>query len=70
VSGHADFVCPNRPDRRRAALDAAREAAVARAIEAGAHPDSVEIVELEEIPLTYLLDPSVRIRIRAIGQLV
>jgi N-methylhydantoinase A/oxoprolinase/acetone carboxylase beta subunit len=67
VSGQADRICPNRPDKRRRALEEARSAARARAIHAGADPDGVEIVEVEEVPLTYLLDPAVRIRVRAAG---
>ena len=67
VSGQADRICPNRPDKRRQALEEARGAARARAIHAGADPDRVEIVEVDEVPLTYLLDPAVRIRVRAAG---
>lgn len=69
VSGQADRICSNRPDRRRAALEEARHAAFARAVEAGADPAAVEVVDIEEVPLTYLLDPAVRIRVRAVGPL-
>jgi len=37
---------------------------------AGADPDRVEIVELEELPLAYLTTPSVRIRAKAAGPLL
>jgi hypothetical protein len=67
VSGQADRICPNRPDKRRRAVEEARAAAFARAIHAGADPDAVEVLEVEEVPLTYLLDPAVRIRVRAAG---
>ena len=67
VSGQADRICANRPDKRRRALGEARAAACARAIHAGADPDAVEVVEVDEVPLTYLLDPAVRIRVRAAG---
>jgi N-methylhydantoinase A/oxoprolinase/acetone carboxylase beta subunit len=69
VSGHAERICPNRPDRRDAAVADACAAAVARAVHAGADPDAVKIVEVEQVPLTYLLDPAVRIRVRAAGPL-
>jgi N-methylhydantoinase A/oxoprolinase/acetone carboxylase beta subunit len=69
VSGHADRICPNRPDRRDAAVADACAAAVARAVHAGADPDAVKIVEVEQVPLTYLLDPAVRIRVKAAGPL-
>jgi hypothetical protein len=42
---------------------------VARAVHAGADPDAVKIVEVEQVPLTYLLDPAVRIRVKAAGRL-
>jgi hypothetical protein len=67
VSGEAERICPNRPDKRRLALEEARGVARTRAIHAGADPDAVEIVEVEEVPLPYLLDPAVRIRVRAAG---
>jgi hypothetical protein len=38
-------------------------------VAAGASPSGVEIVELEEIPLTYLTNPAVRIRAKAAGPL-
>ena len=54
---------------RRGMLDAACQRARDRAIEAGAHPSSVEIVEVEEVPLAYLNRPTVRVRVRAAGPL-
>jgi hypothetical protein len=45
------------------ASDEARDHAVA----AGADPGSVQIIELEEIPLAYLTSPAVRIRAKAAG---
>jgi N-methylhydantoinase A/oxoprolinase/acetone carboxylase beta subunit len=67
VSGQADRICPNRPDLRSRALEEARAQAFARAVHAGADPKAVEIVEIEEIPLTYLVDPAIRIRVKAAG---
>lgn len=54
---------------RREALDSARKEAIEKAIDAGADPKSVEIVEIEEIPLTYLPSNAVRIRAKAVGNL-
>ncbi len=45
------------PDQRR------------RAVEAGARPDSVEIIELEDAALTYLASDALRVRARAVGEL-
>jgi hypothetical protein len=47
----------------------ASEDAIGRAVAAGAAPGAVEIVEIEEIPLSYLTDPAVRIRVKAAGPL-
>jgi N-methylhydantoinase A/oxoprolinase/acetone carboxylase beta subunit len=67
VGGQFARVCLNRPHTRRAVLEEVRAAAVARAIDAGAHPDRVEVVEVDEVPLTYLVEPAVQIRVRAAG---
>ncbi|HEX7300814.1 MAG TPA: hydantoinase/oxoprolinase family protein [Solirubrobacteraceae bacterium] len=67
VSGQADRICPNRPEERERAREEASRAAFARAIHAGADPDAVDVVEVEEVPLTSMVDPAVRIRVRAVG---
>jgi len=43
--------------------------AVERAITAGAHPDTVQVVDVEEIPLTYLPSNALRLRVKAVGDL-
>jgi N-methylhydantoinase A/oxoprolinase/acetone carboxylase beta subunit len=67
VSGEADRICPNRQGTRARAMEEARVAAFARAVHAGADPARVEVVEVVEIPLSYLLDPAIRIRVKAAG---
>jgi N-methylhydantoinase A/oxoprolinase/acetone carboxylase beta subunit len=67
VSGHAERICASRPDRLAAAVTEASADAVARAIQAGADPSRVEVVDVDEVPLTYLRDPAVRIKVRAVG---
>jgi N-methylhydantoinase A/oxoprolinase/acetone carboxylase beta subunit len=54
---------------REAAIEEVSQEARARAIAAGASPGAVEIVEVEEIPLAYLTNPAVRIRVKAAGPL-
>ena len=54
---------------RDEALADARTLAVKRAVAAGAQPDTVEVVEVEEIPLTYVPSNATRIRIKAVGNL-
>jgi hypothetical protein len=67
VSGQAQRICPNRSADRRAALEDARATAFARAIHAGADPHALQVVEIEEVPLSYLVDPAIRIRVKAAG---
>ena len=54
---------------RKAALDEATEQAREQAIRAGARADTVEIVAIEELPLTYLTTPALRMRVKAAGAL-
>jgi N-methylhydantoinase A/oxoprolinase/acetone carboxylase beta subunit len=68
VSGQVDEVVSYGNDRR-GALDAVSQRARERAVLAGADPARVEVVELEEIPLAYLNDPAVRVRVKAAGPL-
>jgi N-methylhydantoinase A/oxoprolinase/acetone carboxylase beta subunit len=69
VSGQAERICPNRSDRRAVALDEAKQEACLNAVRAGADPRAVEVIEVEEVPLTYLVDPAIRIRVKAAGEL-
>jgi N-methylhydantoinase A/oxoprolinase/acetone carboxylase beta subunit len=54
---------------RTAAIEAAAEKARDRAVQAGADPSTVEIVELDEVPLAYLDRPTVRVSVKAAGPL-
>ena len=69
VGGHVEKVYSLAEMNRDEALASAREEAEARAIAAGARPDSLEVVELEEVPLTYLPSNATRIRIKVVGDL-
>jgi len=69
ASGEVDRIFNLGPAGREAAIEEASEEARGRAVAAGASPDRVEIVELEEIPLAYLTNPAVRIRAKAAGPL-
>jgi hypothetical protein len=51
------------------AVDQAKNEARDEAIRAGADSKTVEIVDLEEVPLAYLTTPAVRIRAKAAGPL-
>jgi hypothetical protein len=69
VSGQVDRIFHVGEAGRRAVLDEARDEARERAVAAGADPGTVQVVELEEIPLAYLTSPSLRIRAKAVGAL-
>jgi N-methylhydantoinase A/oxoprolinase/acetone carboxylase beta subunit len=69
VSGQVDRVFHLGPGGRQAALEDAEEEARVHAIRAGADPDRIEVVEVEEIPLAYLTTPAVRIRVKVAGSL-
>jgi len=44
-------------------------AAIARAVSAGADPTTIEVVEIDEIPLTYVPSNATRVRVKAVGDL-
>ncbi|MBO0809377.1 MAG: hydantoinase/oxoprolinase family protein, partial [Actinobacteria bacterium] len=69
VSGQVDRIFHYGADGRDAALAQARAEATQSAIAAGADPATVDLVELEEIPLAYLTTPAVRVRAKAAGAL-
>lgn len=69
VGGEVDRIYSLDDIDRRRALEAARSEAVDRAIVAGADPTTVEVVDIEEVPLAYLPSNAVRIRMKAVGDL-
>jgi N-methylhydantoinase A/oxoprolinase/acetone carboxylase beta subunit len=68
VGGRWDEVVRIDRERERV-IGEACERARRRAIAAGADADRVDIVEVEEIPLAYHTEPSVRLRVKAVGPL-
>jgi N-methylhydantoinase A/oxoprolinase/acetone carboxylase beta subunit len=68
VSGQIEEVVRFDGDRADV-LEEARERAIRRAVEAGADGDRVEVVEQDEVPLAYVTEPIVRLRIKAVGPL-
>lgn len=69
VGGQVDRVVSLDELPRAEAMAAARREAVDRCVAAGAGRDSVEIVEVEEVPLAYLPSNAVRIKVKAVGDL-
>ena len=69
VGGEIDRIYALDDIAREDALEAARHGAVNRAVAAGADPETVEVVDIEEVPLPYLPSNAVRIRVKAVGDL-
>lgn len=67
VSGQVDRVVRLDPGERERVVESLGEEAKDRAVQAGADPESVRVVELDEIPLTYLTGSPTRVRARAAG---
>ncbi|MEU4225696.1 hydantoinase/oxoprolinase family protein [Nonomuraea sp. NPDC026600] len=68
ASGRVDTILPAGESRSKA-IERAKEEAAARAVAAGADPAGVEIVDLLEVPLSYLSEPAVRVHVKAAGPL-
>lgn len=69
VSGEVDRVYALAEMTREAALDDAKAQATAAAVAAGAREDSIEIVDVEDVPLAYLPGNATRVRVKAVGEL-
>jgi N-methylhydantoinase A/oxoprolinase/acetone carboxylase beta subunit len=69
VGGEIDRVFSLEKQGRDKVLAKAKEMAKEKAINSGADPNTVEIVDIEEIPLAYLPGNAVRIRVKAAGVL-
>ncbi len=69
VSGEIDRIFTLEHMSRDEAIKQAKEMAIQEAIRAGAKPDTVQVVEVDEIPLAYLPGNAIRIRVKAAGAL-
>ncbi|AJP72100.1 hydantoinase/oxoprolinase N-terminal domain-containing protein [Sphingomonas hengshuiensis] len=69
VGAQVEQVVSYEREPRATALDRLRAEAVAQAIAAGGIPDSVEIVEMDEVYLTYLPGRAAQVRVRAVADL-
>ena len=69
VSGQVERIFSLDAMAREEALAQARKMAVEEAVKAGAEPDSIEIVEVDDVPLAYLPGNATRIRVKAAGNL-
>ena len=69
VSGEIDRVYALAELGRAEALDDAKRRATEAAEAAGAQPETVKIVDVEDVPLAYLPGNATRIRVKAVGEL-
>lgn len=69
ISGEVDRIFSLDGQTRAHAVARARQEAADRAVTAGAAPHTVEIVDVEDIPLSYLPGNATRIRAKAVGNL-
>ncbi|RVT92975.1 hydantoinase/oxoprolinase N-terminal domain-containing protein [Sphingomonas crocodyli] len=69
IGGESEGVYSYAVTGRDAAIALAKQDAVKSAIAAGADPDSVEILDIDEVPLAYVPGGAVRLRVNAAGRL-
>ncbi len=69
VSGSAEEVVSFRARGHAEAVESIAARAGAAAVAAGADAGQVSVVDVEETPLTYLMEPAARIRVKAAGPL-
>ena len=69
VSGQVDKVYSLESMSRRDAVKLAKDLATDQAIKAGADPNNVQVVEIDEIALPFLPGNALMIRVKAAGRL-
>ena len=69
VSGETDRIFAYDATGREQAMETAKQEAHTRAVEAGAEPDTIQILDVEELPLAYMPGGAVRIRVKVAGEL-
>ena len=69
IGGEVDRVFSYEELGREEAIRQAKSEAIAKAVSAGAVPQTVEIIDLEEMPLAYVPGGAVRMRVKAAGKL-
>lgn len=68
VSGEVDKIVSLETSTKEQVVAACRAEAIEKSIAAGADPATVEIVELETVPVAYFAGVAVRVRVRAVGE--
>lgn len=69
VGGEVDRIFSLAAMSREEALNQSKEEAINKAVAAGADPATVEVVDVEEVPLAYLPGNALRIAVKVVGDL-
>jgi N-methylhydantoinase A/oxoprolinase/acetone carboxylase beta subunit len=69
VSGEVDKIFSLAGIKREDAMRLAREEAIQAAVKSGSARESTRLVEIEEIPVTYMESSMIRVRAKAVGDL-
>ena len=69
VGGQMERVYSLQNSGRAEAIADCSAGAVERAVAAGADPATVEVVDVEEVPLTYVPSNATLVRVKAVGNL-
>ena len=69
ISGEVDRIFSLDGKSREEALSEAKDEATKKAIAAGAKPDSIELLDQEDVPLAYLPGNATRIRLKVVGDM-
>jgi N-methylhydantoinase A/oxoprolinase/acetone carboxylase beta subunit len=69
VGGEVDRVFSLDQMSRDSALEQAKTEAAQKAVAAGARESTVQVTDVEEVPLSYLPSNATRIRVKAVGDL-
>jgi N-methylhydantoinase A/oxoprolinase/acetone carboxylase beta subunit len=69
IGGEVDVAYSLGKLSREAALDDAKRQASERAAAAGARPDTIEIVDVEQVSIPYVANDAIRVKVKAVGEL-
>lgn len=69
VGGEVDRVYSYEQLGRERSIESAKKEAIESAVAAGADPDSVAVIEFEEVPISYVPGNAVRVRVKVAGDL-
>ncbi len=69
IGGEVDRIFSYQEVGRDRAVATAKSEAIERARQSGARRETIEVVSVEEVPLTYLPGGAVRLRVKAVGEM-